>query len=180
MTADAWDLSQYIEFCRTTAIYPDAMSGNPVELLYLSNGLVGEVLELEEVFDAPITEREISNVKAELGDVCWYAARYIDTLGQDFHHSFVSFQVRGIQDALQKMCRAAGDLCNRTKKIYRDGQCSQETTERILRDLKLILLAVSYIADQEGESLESVLVYNQAKLTKRLNENKLGGSGDNR
>lgn len=78
-------LDEYKEFTKTTAIYPDALSYNENEALYLALGLADEAGEVagkikklyrDGVLDADALAKEI-------GDVMWYLTRLSDWVGRD-------------------------------------------------------------------------------------------------
>jgi len=76
--------NDYVSFARTTAVYPDALSGNTHEIMYLALGLAGEAGEVanktKKLYrdgDSPIRRNGIVD---ELGDVFWYLVRICDAL----------------------------------------------------------------------------------------------------
>ena len=76
-----FNIQDYQEFTRTTAIYPDAQA-----IAYLGLGLASEGGEVAGVIKKAIrdnlSEEEVKEMLVkELGDVCWYAARLADELG---------------------------------------------------------------------------------------------------
>ena len=78
-------LSDYQEWTSTTAIYPDAGTGNVQELMYCALGLASEAGEMANYVkklyrdgDSPELREKI---RAELGDVLWYAARTAASMG---------------------------------------------------------------------------------------------------
>jgi len=90
------EMHAFMEFARTTAIYPGAETGNMVELLYLALGLAGKAGEVatkvEKLYrdagtlgDKEYTEME-GKILSELGNVLWYWVRLVDTLGGTPHH----------------------------------------------------------------------------------------------
>jgi len=79
------NLNDYKNFTRTTAIYPEANTGQVPELMYLALGLAGEsgevankVKKLYRDGDDPAKREQL---QGELGDVFWYLARLCDALG---------------------------------------------------------------------------------------------------
>ena len=79
------NLDDYRTFTRTTAVYPEAVSGAVPELMYLALGLAGEAGEvanqIKKIYrdgdGAPRREK----IASELGDVFWYLIRLADSLG---------------------------------------------------------------------------------------------------
>ena len=78
-------LNDYAKFTRSTAVYPDAETGNVAELMYLALGLAGETGEvcnkIKKVYrdGAPMSD----DIAGELGDCLWYWARLCDAMGVD-------------------------------------------------------------------------------------------------
>jgi NTP pyrophosphatase (non-canonical NTP hydrolase) len=80
----------YVDFTRTTAIYP---TGNCNEaIIYLTLGLASEAGEVAGVLKKclrddhnDITPEVLSKLEKELGDVMWYIARITDELGLDLN-----------------------------------------------------------------------------------------------
>jgi NTP pyrophosphatase (non-canonical NTP hydrolase) len=81
-------VNSYQDFTKTTAIYPDAGTGNDKELMYLALGL-GEAGEIQNLVkkiyrdnqdDEQVTE-SANSIAKELGDLCYYIARMADVLG---------------------------------------------------------------------------------------------------
>ncbi len=66
-----------------TAIYPQAGSGSPIELYYLSLGITSEAGEIAGKVKKMIRDGSLDTVGIihEIGDVLWYAARLCDALG---------------------------------------------------------------------------------------------------
>lgn len=83
------EILDYVEFTRTTAVYPGANEGTLQELNYLIHGLTGEAGEESNYFKKilrkgdPLTYEHSAKLIDELGDVLWYATRIADALGYD-------------------------------------------------------------------------------------------------
>lgn len=80
-------LDQYQQFCKTTATYKDANTGNLQELLYLSSGLAGEAGEvcnkIKKIYRDNLDKSEMevrAKIISELGDVLWYMAMIANSL----------------------------------------------------------------------------------------------------
>lgn len=84
----------YQAFTRTTAIYPGHGEGSAEARIYCLMGLCGESGELAEkvkkivrgggfdaVTDLDLDQERLAEIKKELGDCVWYAARLADELG---------------------------------------------------------------------------------------------------
>ncbi len=89
-----FEVDNYQRWARTTAVYPDALTGNVEELMYLSLGLAGEAGEIANKIkklwrDGPDYNLETGRKLAdELGDVAWYLARLADALNEDMSKVF--------------------------------------------------------------------------------------------
>jgi NTP pyrophosphatase (non-canonical NTP hydrolase) len=80
--------AKYQEATRTTAIYPEAMTGGVMALAYVSLGLAGEAGEIANKVkkvlrdDAgQVSPEKRGDIIKEIGDVLWYLARTADELG---------------------------------------------------------------------------------------------------
>ena len=75
-----------------------------------------------------------------------------------------------------------GEVCEKFKKIYRDknGQISEEDKTEIAKELGDVLWYVATISRYLEIPFENIAAQNIKKLTARLKNNKLHGSGDNR
>jgi len=80
-------INEYMNFCRTTAIYPLANSGDVQELMYLALGLAGEAGEVankvKKLYRDGDALHKRSAIAGEVGDVLWYLVRIIDALELD-------------------------------------------------------------------------------------------------
>ena len=80
-------LDEYRDFARTTAIYPESLTGQVPELMYLSLGLAGEAGEVannvKKLYRDGDDQARRDKLAAELGDVFWYLVRLTDALGLD-------------------------------------------------------------------------------------------------
>lgn len=185
-------IKDYIEFSRTTAIYPEANTGSVGELMYLSLGLAGEVGEVsdsigdyhkKEVF----IEKEVS-IK-ELGDIAYYWARIADALGntpfdltdKDLEGSKRNEYVEycRLDSLVLDLANSVGGICNKVKKLYRDED-TQEGRNKIWPYLTETAQGWSDICIKLGLEPHAVLQANMEKLSGRKERGTLGGSGENR
>jgi NTP pyrophosphatase (non-canonical NTP hydrolase) len=76
----------------------------------------------------------------------------------------------------------AGEVAEKVKKIIRDksGVVDEATKEAIKKELGDVLWYVSALSRDLGFTLEEVAQANIDKLTKRHQENKIHGEGDDR
>lgn len=76
----------------------------------------------------------------------------------------------------------AGELADKIKKVYRDGNGVFRTEERheIVKELGDVLWYVTRLGATLGFSLEEIAAQNMAKLADRAKRGVIGGSGDNR
>lgn len=91
-------LQDYQNWTLSTAVYPDAGTGNVAEIMYITLGLSGEAGELannaKKLYrDGDSAERR-DNMAKELGDVMWYAARLATTLGIDLEQVLHNNQLK--------------------------------------------------------------------------------------
>lgn len=112
-------LDDYQKFTATTAIYPDAGTGNQNELNYLALGLVGEAGEVankvKKIFRdhsdnhagdiLPVLQIKEAIAK-ELGDTLWYLARLAAALDEEL--SLIAHKNRIKLEARQNMGSLSG------------------------------------------------------------------------
>ena len=77
------ELAEYLKFTDTTAIYPRAGTGEPIELNYLTLGLVSEAGEVAGKVKKKIRDGawEVEAVADEIADVFWYLVRLCAAIG---------------------------------------------------------------------------------------------------
>jgi NTP pyrophosphatase (non-canonical NTP hydrolase) len=76
----------------------------------------------------------------------------------------------------------AGEVAEKVKKIYRDsnGQITDQAKEKLKYELGDVLWYIANVAAEASLTLEQVAIGNLAKLNRRMVENQIHGSGDNR
>jgi NTP pyrophosphatase (non-canonical NTP hydrolase) len=74
------------------------------------------------------------------------------------------------------LCGEAGEVAEKIKKHMRDGR----TLVGVGLELGDVLWYVSALADDLGVTLEEIAQANVAKLSSRMERNKITGDGDNR
>lgn len=76
----------------------------------------------------------------------------------------------------------AGELANKVKKIIRDdgGIARPERVEEIEKELGDVLWYIAQLSTEFGLKLDDVASMNIEKLSSRLEQGKITGSGDNR
>lgn len=185
--------NNYLEFTRTTAIYPKDQAH-----AYLGLAICDEIGELVEkmlpfrsiVFSA---DRAINNkvgqgVLMEAGDVAYYIARCCDEYDHDFDRMIADSQYIGeatLPCALDVLVIAGSKIAGREKKALRDGR-SWDDDKRvqneavILDQLKIAWGALAAICKFFGFSMEHVMFVNREKLEDRRDRGVIQGDGDNR
>lgn len=75
----------------------------------------------------------------------------------------------------------AGEVANKIKKILRkDSELTDEVKHEISKELGDVIWYLAQLCTELGLSFDQVAVENLEKLMKRLKDDKLHGSGDNR
>lgn len=180
--ACAEDLCAYVEFTRTTAVYPGR--GTDSGRLYVALGLTGEAGEVAEARKKELRDgvSDESRVLYELGDVLWYLARACEEGDVTMHRVLVSvaqesffFSISG-DLGLIVLAQYAGQLGEHLvhKKASRDWVFLFAT--RAAR----LLTHIEKQAMERGMTLSALLEMNRSKLTSRKNRGVLHGSGDTR
>lgn len=164
---------EYAEWTNTVAQYPVT-----AEAYYLALGITDELGEL-------YAARGRDNILKELGDVCWYVARYAkNVLKIPFSMILYQVDIAGQQE-IASCVVSTGVISGVEKKRIRDGAewtmsktaAKNGEAQRAIVD---IMRFVMYICNVESIPLEKVVETNQKKLSKRLEEGSIKGDGDNR
>lgn len=160
-----WD--QYVEFTRTTAIYPKDRA-----ITYLMLGLISEVGEVAGKVKKRIRDGELSvptsAIVSEIGDCLWYLARLED----EWPEAVAPLSIEGASE------RAPVYHAN----IHHALACAATYAGvyDIAYDIDAVLSALIYVLNEIGSSIDAALEDNIEKLTSRKARNVLSGSGDNR
>ena len=80
------------------------------------------------------------------------------------------------------LCGETGEIAEKIKKIIRDkdGKINEEDRKALSKELGDVLWYISQLATELGIDLNWIANENIYKLEKRLKENKIQGSGDDR
>jgi len=78
--------NEYQKKTMETAIYPEAGTGEDMEIYYLALGITSEAGEIAGKVKKYIRDGKLDPgaIAYELGDVAWYLARLADAMGYDF------------------------------------------------------------------------------------------------
>ena len=78
--------NEYQKKTMETAIYPEAGTGEDMEIFYLALGLTSEAGEIAGKVKKYIRDGKLDPgaIAYELGDVAWYLARMADAMGYEF------------------------------------------------------------------------------------------------
>jgi NTP pyrophosphatase (non-canonical NTP hydrolase) len=76
----------------------------------------------------------------------------------------------------------SGEVAGKIKKVFRDkeGQFSEETLHALESELGDVLWYLAQVATELGLELDDIAADNLAKLSDRLDRNKIKGDGDTR
>lgn len=169
----------YLEFTRTTAIYP-----KDIECDYLILGLISELVEL--VGNPLVNELKFK----ELGDCCWYLFRLVDHFGSNLTFLSCSEDEVELQEAVDTyeqeeidnfVVLFIGNLADTRKKYLRDKYPHEEFIQKMESLLARILFLLKTISRALfNRELEDALAENIKKLSSRKERNALSGSGDER
>ena len=159
-------IREYIEFTRTTAVYPEE-----IELAYLTLGLVNEIDELRYSGGR--------GWEKEMGDVLWYTARLADALGMVptfvAHLLMLSAWPDSSDIPPRDLAHAAAKFAGRVKKQLRGDTGADVHVGQAYQD---VLAALG--GPLAGKDIGAILVANVNKLSARQTAGTLKGDGDNR
>ncbi len=192
------DFKEYVEFTHTTAKYPNV----DTDLVYPTLKLVGECGEAYEAYikyDEIMSFRntsfltkerldEITNIQAnlikELGDINWYIARFVHVFNIAESQTAYRYTYPGsIREVFINLMTTATKISELVGKSIRDdagGEIELKKQHLIEKYLHELLFLLGNIYAHFGITCEYVLDLNVAKLTKRVENNTIHGSGDNR
>lgn len=161
----------YLTASAATAIYPAEHA-----LAYPTLGLAGEATE---VLTAVTSGASATDVRAELGDVCWYLA----AVCREAHIAAGELEGGSFDGpAHLALVQAAGVAAEQVKKTLRSGLALPPPARRevLVTTLATALAAVDALAAAHGGSRAGVLSANLAKLSDRHDRGVLDGDGDHR
>jgi NTP pyrophosphatase (non-canonical NTP hydrolase) len=176
--------NDYQSAARGTAIYPAS-----VTVFYPALGLAGEAGELANKLkktlrgDSKLADK-LDDLRAELGDVCWYIAGLASDCG-------IILETVCVRAAAQK--KPEGDLYSLSLKLlgqcgmvasladgYRSNGANDLQRQFIEARLQDIVAIVTVMAEMMGTTFEKVCADNAAKLANRKQNGTLQGDGDKR
>lgn len=164
---------EYIEFTRTTDIYPEDK-----KLFCYVTGLVSEYAEFNTLTArCVLADKMPENAVKELGDICWFATRLTDYLD--------ALQVWNaiIQDVTQdQLINALGKLSGIANKTIRDynGLIPEHYRELATDYLTVVWTWIHYVCKMEDLDFGLVYIKNVHKIKDRKARNVIKGDGDNR
>jgi len=185
-------LKEYIDWTDTVAQYPITS-----ESFYLVLGMVDEYGELQEKIYSNQSKHNFEEIVKECGDYLWYMARYgskvlklnvqdaslrlADQCRNDVKSGDMNFQAdEGVKGVIY-----IGQLCGFEKKKIRDWD-TWSVQKRIDKSMAAIeswenaMKSFLYCLQFFEISMQTVISMNKEKLSKRLDEGKIKGDGDNR
>lgn len=193
-------INHYQQIARSTAIYPTAM-----RFIYPVLGLAGEFGEATDVllpkqgFIADQVVVDLDDVEKELGDVLWYITNATLDVGlslQDLASDLtggldvksfkdLSFAMIDHKDARRIFLLfmvSLGPVAEAAKKAIRDndGKVQEKKLPAVREGLGGMLRAWLQLCERYHVSPDDVAIFNIEKLTRRKDEGKLRGDGDNR
>ncbi|MCP8305331.1 MAG: hypothetical protein H3Z50_07715 [archaeon] len=158
-------LEEYQEFTKTTALYPQANTGHPLEIVYLGLGLMGEYEEWSQGnFDIK-----------EAGDILWYCSQLCNV----YNRSLVGFDIT--TDAGPSTDKP--NLSNSLKKLLRDNK---DVERDIIVFMRYVLTRITWrykyfnSAYTVEEGYIKTIQENIKKLSSRKERGVLQGDGDDR
>ena len=177
-------LDRYQITALTTAIYPKEKG-----LEYTALGLCGEIGEIARKVRSWDFSRaeDRADVKAELGDVCWFVATHAHEI--DVPLSLLGSYGVVLERSLGElspielvilMSADGGEIAGKASKVIRDGRSITTIRDHQIERLASILLGVAALAAHAGISIEIVMDANGEKLRARQSKGTITGDGDKR
>jgi len=176
---------QYINIVDKTAIYPNRIEG--IDFYsgedYSKSGLIGEFGEvcnkIKKIFrdeQGVYSKETVQNLTKELGDVYWYiAALCKKEFNISFTSCFYSSRKLGFSDKKNYL------FPNLYRCIAYIGQiCTGGDEDNRESDICHLMNCLESVSNHFDISVENILQENYNKLSARLGNNTLQGSGDNR
>jgi len=154
-------IQEYIIFCRSTAVWPECNTGSKKDIEYLWVGLISEIGELAELLQKNMRDKKEINdytVLYELGDILYHVILLADTIKNERNFAILNGHdtpINGLDEI---------SLCKR--------MC--------IGSLEEIYYAVLAFGHLYGYSLENLIDANREKLSRRICEGKIHGSGSDR
>ncbi|MCG7628971.1 hypothetical protein MHM88_14260 [Epibacterium sp. MM17-32] len=133
----------------------------------LLHAAIGACTEVGELLLA--NEGDVTNVKEEMGDICWYVAIACSELGIWFEDLLVlADEERAEDDPFKALLGGAGDALDVVKRALFYGVELDEA--KFGRHFGTMLLALQIMARDEGWDLTELQEANIAKLSRRYPE----------
>lgn len=160
-------IQEYQVLSTRTAPFNAAPQNNQEFLNILGNysmGLVGEYFEYQTALNNVgniLSNNDIDNVEAEIGDVMHYAVNLLTVLGEEFNEEFLSVKQPNHRD----LDLAYGNILEIPKKhIYHGHELDKETF------ITSIYVVLSHFSIAYKSNMHKILDKNIAKLKKRYPE----------
>lgn len=173
------NLDNYQNLASETANYPYRMDDFGV--CYTSLGLAGEIGELIEVIEY---SDDKDNIIKEIGDVYWYISQLAMELGFSLSSIkrildpiSVEADLRTINNNLKYLSFISGKICDKTKKLIRDGKIDQYYIKNKLAEAIIAVNNCCLLLDIDWRI---ACEKNIEKLKSRNERGVLKGDGDNR
>jgi len=176
--------NEYQIAARGTAIYPAS-----VTVFYPALGLAGEAGEFANKIKKLLRgdsklEDKLEDLRAELGDVCWYVAGTASDLGLSLgtiHTGAVNTQrpTGDIYSLALKLLGQAGQIAVLADG-YRTEGANNLQRQFIAARLQDVVSIILVLADFLGTTFEKLCADNAAKLANRKQNGTIQGDGDNR
>jgi len=176
--------NDYQSAARGTAIYPAS-----VTVFYPALGLAGEAGEFANKIkkllrgDSKLADK-LEDLRAELGDVCWYVAGLASDTG---------LVLESLVDMAAKQTRPSGDIYSLSLKLlgvsgsvavladnYRSNGANDLQRQFVASRLVEIITIVTALAEMLDTTFEKICADNAAKLAARKSNGTIQGDGDKR